>query len=50
MTQELMYRLARQLPPEFRGAYANLEAATETYLRPSELISRNNSNQIPINF
>jgi 1-acyl-sn-glycerol-3-phosphate acyltransferase len=50
MTQELMYRLARQLPPEFRGVYANLEAATETYLRPSELISQNNSNQIPINF
>jgi 1-acyl-sn-glycerol-3-phosphate acyltransferase len=50
MTQELMYRLARQLPAEFRGVYANLEAATETYLRPIVLISQDNSNQIPINF
>jgi 1-acyl-sn-glycerol-3-phosphate acyltransferase len=50
MTQELMYRLARQLPPEFRGVYTDLKEATETYLRPIELISQDNSNQIPINF
>ncbi|MCL4299830.1 MAG: 1-acyl-sn-glycerol-3-phosphate acyltransferase [Anaerolineae bacterium] len=44
MTQELMYRLARQLPPEFRGVYANLEEATEAYLRPVELVLPGNSN------
>lgn len=44
MTQELMYRLARQLPSEFRGVYANLEEATETYLRPVELVLPGNSN------
>lgn len=35
MTQEIMHRLARQLPPEFRGVYHNLEEATELYLRPA---------------
>lgn len=36
MTGEMMYRLARQLPPECRGVYANLDQATETYLLPAE--------------
>jgi 1-acyl-sn-glycerol-3-phosphate acyltransferase len=35
-TVEVMYRLAAQLPPEFRGVYSNLEAATEKYLAPVE--------------
>ncbi len=35
MTREMMYRLARQLPPECRGVYANLDQATETYLLPA---------------
>ena len=34
MTHEMMYRLARQLPPEFRGIYSNLEEATEKYIVP----------------
>ena len=39
MTDEIMYQLAALLPPAYRGEYANLAAATETYLRfppPSE--------------
>ena len=36
MTREMMYRLARQLPPECRGVYANLDQATETYLLLAE--------------
>jgi 1-acyl-sn-glycerol-3-phosphate acyltransferase len=36
MTHEMMGRLARQLPVEWRGAYANLDQATETYLLPVE--------------
>ncbi len=33
ITHELMYRLAAQLPAEFRGVYHNLEEATDSYLR-----------------
>ena len=33
MTDEIMYQLAALLPPAYRGSYAGLEAATETYLR-----------------
>ncbi len=33
MTDEIMYRLAALLPPEYRGVYADLSAATTTYLR-----------------
>jgi 1-acyl-sn-glycerol-3-phosphate acyltransferase len=33
MIDEIMYQLAALLPPEYRGAYADLESATETYLR-----------------
>ena len=33
MTREVMYQLAAILPPEYRGHYSNLEAASETYLR-----------------
>ena len=36
ITQEIMYRLARQLPEECRGVYGNPEAITESYLMPVE--------------
>jgi 1-acyl-sn-glycerol-3-phosphate acyltransferase len=39
ITDEIMYQLAALLPTDYRGEYANLDAATETYLRfypPSE--------------
>lgn len=34
ITEEVMYRLAAQLPPEYRGIYSDLEAATETAIVP----------------
>ncbi len=34
MTDEMMYRLASLLPPEYRGHYSDLSAATEEHLRP----------------
>jgi 1-acyl-sn-glycerol-3-phosphate acyltransferase len=36
MTQELMLRLARQLPPEFRGVYDQPGTAAEVYIVPVE--------------
>jgi len=33
MADEIMYQLAALLPPSYRGAYADMSAATETYLR-----------------
>jgi 1-acyl-sn-glycerol-3-phosphate acyltransferase len=33
MTDEIMYQMAALLPPDHRGVYANLDGATETYLR-----------------
>lgn len=33
MTHEMMYRLAALLPPEYRGYYSDLSAATEEYVR-----------------
>ena len=33
MTDEIMYQIAALLPPAYRGEYANLEAATQKYLR-----------------
>lgn len=33
MIDEIMYRLADLLPPEYRGSYANTEAASQKYLR-----------------
>lgn len=33
IADEVMYQLAALLPPAYRGYYANLEAATEKYLR-----------------
>ena len=33
MTDEVMYQLAALLPPAYRGHYANLDAATERFLR-----------------
>jgi len=32
IVDEIMYRLSALLPPAYRGEYANLDAATETYL------------------
>jgi len=32
MADEIMYQIAALLPPEYRGHYSNLAAATETYL------------------
>jgi len=34
MTDEMMYRLAALLPPDYRGHYGDLSAATEENLRP----------------
>jgi len=34
MTTEAMYRLATLLPPEYRGVYSDLSAATEEHIRP----------------
>ena len=39
MVDEMMYRLAAMLPEYYRGAYANLENATEKYLVPIEHIT-----------
>jgi 1-acyl-sn-glycerol-3-phosphate acyltransferase len=36
MTHEMMGRLARQLPAEWRGVYADLDQVPETYLQPVE--------------
>jgi hypothetical protein len=33
MTDEIMYQLAALLPPAYRGHYANLDEATERFLR-----------------
>lgn len=33
MADEVMYQIAALLPPAYRGAYSDLTAATETYLR-----------------
>ena len=33
ITDEIMYQIAALLPPAYRGEYANLEAATQRYLR-----------------
>ncbi len=33
MTDEIMYQMAALLPPPYRGFYANLDQATETYLQ-----------------
>jgi 1-acyl-sn-glycerol-3-phosphate acyltransferase len=33
MTDEIMYQMAALLPPDYRGVYSDLTAATEAYLR-----------------
>ena len=33
MVDEMMYQIAALLPPDYRGVYANIDAATEYYLR-----------------
>ncbi len=33
MADEMMYQIARLLPPEYRGEYSDLENATEKYIR-----------------
>ena len=35
MVDEMMYRLAKLLPEEYRGYYADLKNATEKYIRPA---------------
>jgi len=35
ITDEIMYRMAALLPPQYRGEYADLDSATETYSRVS---------------
>ncbi len=35
IADEIMYRLAALLPEQYRGVYADLDAATETYLKPA---------------
>lgn len=37
ITREMMYRLAQQLPPAYRGVYHNLAEATHTYLISAEI-------------
>jgi 1-acyl-sn-glycerol-3-phosphate acyltransferase len=34
IADEIMYRMAALLPPQYRGEYANLDAAADTHLRP----------------
>lgn len=41
MADETMYQMAALLPPAYRGAYSNLAAATETYLRFSPGVRSN---------
>jgi 1-acyl-sn-glycerol-3-phosphate acyltransferase len=41
MTDEIMYQIAALLPPDYRGHYSDLSAATETYLRFPDLIESN---------
>lgn len=36
MTHEMMYRVASELPEEFRGVYGDLDQATRAYLMPLE--------------
>lgn len=37
ITDELMYRLAELLPPEYRGVYENLDQATDYHLSPANM-------------
>ena len=37
MVDEIMYRIAALLPPEYRGYYSDLDAATTEYLRFADL-------------
>ncbi len=41
MTDEIMWQIAALLPPQYRGYYANLDAATEAYLRFPESSTSN---------
>jgi 1-acyl-sn-glycerol-3-phosphate acyltransferase len=41
MTDEIMYQIAALLPPDYRGYYSDLSAATETYLRFPDLSESN---------
>jgi 1-acyl-sn-glycerol-3-phosphate acyltransferase len=41
MTDEIMYQIAALLPPDYRGHYSDLSAATETYLRFPDLSESN---------
>ncbi len=44
MTDEIMYQLAKLLPPEYRGEYADLNNATQTYIEPIQLNEKENPN------
>jgi 1-acyl-sn-glycerol-3-phosphate acyltransferase len=41
MTKEMMYQIAGLLPPDYRGVYADIDTATEHYLRFPEGSSSN---------
>ena len=41
MTDEIMYQMAALLPPDYRGHYSDLSAATETYLGFPDLSESN---------
>jgi len=41
IADEIMYRMAALLPPAYRGKYANLNAASNKYLRFSSAPERN---------
>ncbi len=41
IADEIMYQMAALLPPAYRGEYADLNAATETYLRLGPAAERN---------
>ena len=36
VTEQIMYRLAKQLPPEYRGVYSDIELLTDRYLVPGD--------------
>ncbi|MBC8505851.1 MAG: 1-acyl-sn-glycerol-3-phosphate acyltransferase [Anaerolineales bacterium] len=42
MTDEIMYQLAKLLPPEYRGEYADLNKATQMYIEPIPLNQKEN--------
>ena len=39
VTDEIMYRLAEVLPPDYRGVYSDLSKATSDFIRPLDALS-----------